>query len=48
MKYERPELDIVEFDVVDIIQTSASTTDEDVEDKLPFLPATVSELDKNY
>ena len=47
MKYERPELDIVEFDVVDVIQASADITDEE-EDKLPFLPATVSELDKNF
>lgn len=47
MKYERPELDIVEFEVVDVIQTSAGITDEE-EDKLPFLPATASELDKKF
>jgi len=46
MKYVRPELNIIELDEVDIIQTST----EQEEDKLPFLPATfsVSELDKKF
>lgn len=47
MKYEAPELELIEFDVDDIILTSDSQTGGGGENELPSLPL-YSNLDLKY
>lgn len=48
MKYEAPTLNVIEFDVVDIIQTSGSVVGGGGgENETPFNPASV-ELDEEF
>ncbi len=48
MKYEAPELKVVELDTVDVIQTSGGVENDRDPNELPGLPIRPRSMDEKY